>query len=168
MQHEISPNPSPFHNKTNTQPQHMLEATREAKANVAATLSATDTIVVPTLSLVVSKAILPNLIVVSQVDRKFIFCTAGNQTLYCLDQHAVDERIKLEALEKQLCPSKTRLCFATTCALTPPVCVKISYKEADTLQRHAAIIASWGFHYTLLSRDKVDEEEDTLELDGEW
>ena len=67
----------------------------------------------------VDRALIDRAVAIAQVERKFVIATAVNddatrashsgesaplprQTLLCIDQHAADERVKLEGLERQL------------------------------------------------------------------
>nr|GAT45012.1 mismatch repair-related protein [Mycena chlorophos] len=49
------------------------------------------------------KSDLSNARVIDQVDRKFIACLMANSSLVLIDQHAADERVRVERFLKQLC-----------------------------------------------------------------
>lgn len=99
----------------------------------------------------VDKSIIFNLIVINQVDDKFILVTDSN-AVYCLDQHAVDERIQLETLEEevaqlQLCSNiPTYLVHSTFATTSIEASMIVSYKET---------LHSWGFQYKIRSENSI-------------
>lgn len=122
-----------------------------------------------------SKEGLSNAKVIAQVDKKFILIgitrapkgksrdnspCIPQQLLVLVDQHAADERIRIEGLLADLC-SKPLLgkkvvpdCvhpvsnIATT-LLVIPVAFDIDAREYDLFTRHASHFANWGVLYTL-------------------
>ena len=108
--------------------------------------------------------------IIAQVDTKFIlarftntgFKEAGSardgDVLVLIDQHAADERIKVEQLLESLCkkPSANTESIQTemglrsaieTCLLTRPIIVEINAKEGLLLQRCAPYFSRWGVLY---------------------
>jgi DNA mismatch repair protein MLH3 len=122
-----------------------------------------------------SKAGLLSAIVVRQVDNKFIlvkmrtgsqgvgplrFSENGNELLALIDQHAADERIRVEGLLVDLCkaPSKTiqdlfsPLGFTSaidTIPLVKPVTFSIRANEYAIFKSRAAYFARWGILFDL-------------------
>ena len=120
-----------------------------------------------------SKAALRSAAVISQVDRKFLLITTDTAALskttlqdpssrlvVLIDQHAADERIRVENLLVELCkrPSTEianlrsnldhRSAIATT-ELLLPISFKIQLSERELFKRHAAHFAQWGILYDM-------------------
>nr|POE85446.1 dna mismatch repair protein mlh3 [Quercus suber] len=114
-----------------------------------------------------SKALLRNMKVIAQVDRKFILCkitrntsNAGETSLVIVDQHAASERVILESLLAELC---TAIDFSTPAAnlvtnlgqrstvttilLDKHLQFDISETEYHLSIRHAKFFAQWGILY---------------------
>lgn len=114
---------------------------------------------------------------VAQVDRKYIMCVtpqAGNAeqrpqlALLCMDQHAVDERIRLErnvASYVLACvhaasgstgnvPADTSAAYSS-CALPEPAAVLLQQREAAVLasEHGASWMQFWGFRYAITRKD---------------
>ena len=112
--------------------------------------------------------------VISQLDRKFLLLkipvqSPGRSTqidgnasslLAIVDQHAADERCKVESLLKELCAIKraseddltSNLGHQTSVAsiaLQKPICFGASYRELPLFRRHAQFFAQWGILYDL-------------------
>jgi DNA mismatch repair protein MLH3 len=121
----------------------------------------------------ISKDALRNAEVVSQVDKKFILVklrtsdmktpsrgleTAYSGMLVIVDQHAADERIRIEGLMEELCtllpdgssasPAESRV---QTTYLEKPLAFDLSHKEIALLGTHKAHFADWGILYDLPS-----------------
>ena len=121
-----------------------------------------------------SKDSLRNATVISQVDSKFILVKTGPvapnsslegpgcSLLVFVDQHAADERIKVEALLSELCASPSDESRATgsplahrssveTTTLQRPIFFEVHARENGVFRRHAAHFAKWGIFYDLVS-----------------
>ncbi|KAI4182772.1 MAG: hypothetical protein LQ346_006492 [Caloplaca aetnensis] len=127
------------------------------------------------LSTKLSKVKLGNARIISQVDKKFILLktdtprqdatnpTPGKddqQVLFLIDQHAADERIRVEDLLIDLCtsPSPETLCITAslkhkpavaTAFLPKPLCFQIKQQEHPMFTAHAQHFANWGILYDL-------------------
>ncbi|MCJ1283626.1 DNA mismatch repair protein [Xylographa opegraphella] len=124
--------------------------------------------------------------IVSQVDKKFILIKValrssthvrddrlldGNHMLVLVDQHAADERIRIEALLANLCvkatPVATKLVSTLgfhsgieTTKLSNPISFSIKVGEVILFEKHASHFAKWGILYNLnrssLRSDRVE------------
>lgn len=118
--------------------------------------------------------------VVQQVDRKFISCLlpqAGigglsSPQLVLVDQHAADERVRVERLLKPLCEgylqNRTLLCDSLgdvdgnaigLRVLSPPLCIVLTAHEASRLASSPevrAAFADWGFYFDLPLRPRTE------------
>ena len=122
--------------------------------------------------------------VVGQVDKKFILVKmraalspseasdaenkGENYVLALVDQHAADERCKVEELLQELCtpnsspltpPEKTTGSAIETVALDPPVKFEAPATEKTLLQHHARWFADWGLRYDVVDNDRFPNEE---------
>ncbi|KAL8733335.1 MAG: hypothetical protein Q9166_002159 [cf. Caloplaca sp. 2 TL-2023] len=119
-----------------------------------------------TFSTKFSKADLGNAKIVAQVDKKFILVLMASlpededhQILTLIDQHAADERIRVESLLANLCtpPSPETLhhtprpAVATT-LLPKPMTFQIKAQEHRMFVTHAQHFANWGILYNLTGR----------------
>jgi len=113
-----------------------------------------------------SKTLLAQAVVVSQVDQKFILAkvpttpygTADNSPSYSLliiDQHAADERCRVEALMRgyfqlQWVENRENLCswVAVTEALDQPLRFDVTYQDAVVLKAIQSFFEHWGIFYT--------------------
>jgi len=113
--------------------------------------------------------------IISQLDNKFILIkmpTGGSKSaevetssrddlLVIMDQHAADERCKVEELLKQLCegtttalPLRSNLGHeprVRTSRLDKPITFETSAAETEMLGNHAGYFAKWGILYDILS-----------------
>ena len=119
-----------------------------------------------------SKKGLLNADIISQVDKKFILVkiiedpinTADvapirNELLVLIDQHAADERIRIETLLRDLCskptvipPFQSSLGYGssiTTTVLTKAISYQIQPREISLFETHASYFAYWGVLYDL-------------------
>jgi len=134
-----------------------------------------------------SKQGLQNATVVAQVDKKFILIQMAmsspakgmgglddidDYVLVLVDQHAADERIRIEALLADLCTKTTdntnqisthlglRSSIETT-RLAKPVTLEISPREYTLFEKNATYFANWGILYDLTpSHQSLSELED--------
>ncbi|KAK2777686.1 DNA mismatch repair protein [Emmonsiellopsis sp. PD_33] len=101
---------------------------------------------------------------IAQVDKKFLLLRMpapagrdeGNQQILVLvDQHAADERRRIEQLFEELCglsPTDSEPAPSgqvSTVPLSKPISFKVSRQEGELLQSHSDYFASWGCIYTL-------------------
>ena len=102
-------------------------------------------------SAALSKDALKNSRVISQVDRKFVLIcleeetqrllNEGSELLVLVDQHAADERIRVEGLLASLGSSSTQL--------AKPIVFELQLREHGLLTRCAAYFADWGILYDI-------------------
>ena len=99
-----------------------------------------------TVSTHLSKADLQSARVIAQVDRKFILVsvnpTSNSILLVLIDQHAADERIRVESLLHDL-QSQPPV------AVTKPLVFEIPTRECNLFITHATFFARWGITFTL-------------------
>lgn len=98
-----------------------------------------------------SKKALKRAEVVAQIDQKFILIRMeegsstskdhDGQLLVLVDQHAADERIRVEGLLADLSSNPT--------SLAKPIIFEIPARENELLTRHAAHFTSWGIVYNI-------------------
>ena len=106
----------------------------------------------PYFSAKLSKIVLKSARIISQVDRKFILICMnnhsqadtieGNELLVLVDQHAADERIRVERLLAELGSSRA--------TLSKPIIFEIQAREHVILARQAAYFADWGILYEVV------------------
>lgn len=101
-----------------------------------------------------SKSIFNQLQVICQVDRKFILVTGKSPEhqsfLLCIDQHAADERVRLEKLEKQIFGTSGRERNVQVHIHEESLVLSVNHKERDTLLFHEDVVRSWGFDFEFL------------------
>lgn len=114
--------------------------------------------------------------VISQVDRKFVACLIGvdnwpsteasevlceasirhgaGKTLILVDQHAADERVRVERFLKEICSGflsyHDKSGGVETMQLSPPIPVLLTHREASRLSQVPAYqkaFESWGVHF---------------------
>ena len=137
----------------------------------------------------ISKQGLENATVIAQVDRKFILIQVAlsssteetnesdhddddNYVLVLVDQHAADERIRIESLLTDLCTKATertshvqsQLGLRSSIETTPlfkPLTVYISAREHTLFEENASYFAKWGILYDLsMPRQGVSKSDD--------
>jgi len=97
--------------------------------------------------------------IVAQVDKKFILIKTevsdqinedrGN-ILVIVDQHAADERIRVESLMEELCsPSENSESGILTRYLDKPIVFEVSRKEITLLLAQKSYFSRWGILYDL-------------------
>jgi DNA mismatch repair protein MLH3 len=120
----------------------------------------------------ISKDALRNAEVISQVDKKFILVKlhpsgdneTGNGTmLVIIDQHAADERIRIEGLMEELCmPPPPDLSAEVGVQSTPlenPLSYALSAKEIHLFGTHRPHFTDWGIVYDLPAQSARTEGE---------
>lgn len=104
-----------------------------------------------------SKTMLESLHAIRQVDRKFILARVSDAStgtlLLCIDQHAADERVKLEQLERELFGPDGDDLHIDVCELAPPLVMQLNAKEVHTLAAHGDIVRAWGFEFDFVERE---------------
>ncbi|KAL9119900.1 MAG: hypothetical protein Q9187_003546 [Circinaria calcarea] len=114
-----------------------------------------------------SRAGLENATILTQVDKKFILVTMttapeddDSQVLVIIDQHAADERIRIESLLADICakPSSQISSIRSalghksaveTTRLAKPVKLQIKPQEHRLFQKYADVFARWGILFDL-------------------
>lgn len=103
------------------------------------------------------KSVLDQVAFVRQVDRKFILVSvkqadgAGkghdSDLLLCIDQHAADERVRLEKLELELFGADGRSRNIDTHEHDPALILQVNASERATIESSDALVRSWGFDF---------------------
>ena len=86
-----------------------------------------------------SKRSLSSLRCVAQVASSWLLCLSRDGCLVCVDQHAADERIRLEDLQQQL------LTLRRSCPLAEPQQLPLMEQERQTLRLHRTQVEEWGW-----------------------
>lgn len=106
--------------------------------------------------------------VIAQVDQKFILIVVeidGARTLAILDQHAADERCRIEDLMRELCeppkgdsqqPAVNHRCRVQSAELRKPLLLRFPRAETQRLMEQAPRFASWGIIYALPGQTRQD------------
>ena len=99
-----------------------------------------------------SKLALKDAKIISQVDKKFfLICMSdrsqndvpkGGELLVLVDQHAADERVRVEGLLRDLSSIPT--------SLAKPIIFETQAREQEILARQAAYFADWGILYDVI------------------
>ena len=90
-------------------------------------------------------------IVLNQIDRKFIACCHRGRevhTILLVDQHAADERIRLERLIQGFCDGTDNECCVP---LEQPLQMHILHEENEVVKLHIKKIEKW--HFRLIIHD---------------
>ena len=101
-----------------------------------------------------TKEMLLSVRVINQLDQKFIICKIDD-LLLAVDQHAADERVRYEKMEKQMfgeCGQKRNLQVEF---LSRPLDVETNEHERYLLERFRACLESWGWSFSLSGQKKV-------------
>jgi DNA mismatch repair protein MLH3 len=128
-----------------------------------------------------AKEELRNALVINQVDRKFIACSVapqnlnddgeGHHTIILVDQHAADERIRVERFLSELCFGFLQENVARR-ALEPPFPVLLTRLEIQALLRpdHVYAFDRWGFGVVVpeATPSSFLEATDDAQLSGEY
>ena len=125
----------------------------------------------------ISKGALRNAEVISQVDKKYILIKlnslnyeveAGENIqgplLVVIDQHAADERIRIEGLMQELCsPQQPNISGDSGIQgiyLEKPLSYIVSKKEITLLQNHRNHFSDWGISYDISAKVTTTDGED--------
>ncbi|CBJ28278.1 MutL protein homolog 3 [Ectocarpus siliculosus] len=84
-------------------------------------------------------------LLIGQAGRKFILLRAKTGAVLCLDQHAADERVKLEELERQVFGEGRERRNVERLLLDPPEKLSITRSDAELLEEHREVLSSWQF-----------------------
>ncbi|KAF1329127.1 DNA mismatch repair protein mlh3, partial [Globisporangium splendens] len=110
----------------------------------------------------ISRSVLKDLEVIRQVDRKFILVQAHDDThgnlLFCIDQHAADERVKLEQLELSIFGPDGDDLNIEVHVYQQPVPMLLNMKESQTLVFNEHIVRAWGFDFEVSESDSTEFE----------
>lgn len=134
---------------------------------------------------------LKEVIVVNQVDSKFVACLLSSssvtddadyglgvssqgpsRTLMLVDQHAADERVRVEWLQREICLAYLRSddgAGVKRIFLDPPVPVLLTRHEKLVLRRSReirALLASWGVEFAPIK--DIGEEDSSSDDDGNY
>ncbi|KAG7389962.1 DNA mismatch repair protein [Phytophthora pseudosyringae] len=94
--------------------------------------------------------------VIRQVDRKFILVqavTSRGRLVLCIDQHAADERVRLEKLEEEMFGRDGSLRRVETQEHEPPLALRMNCKERQVLNNYEELIRSWGFDFEYVTSE---------------
>ncbi|PYH41850.1 putative DNA mismatch repair protein (Mlh3) [Aspergillus saccharolyticus JOP 1030-1] len=92
--------------------------------------------------------------IIAQVDRKFILAAIGpsaskpNTTLVLIDQHAADERCRVEALLASFF-STVSTDITASVRLGDPIVFEIPATEVSLFHRYEKFYSGWGVHYSI-------------------
>lgn len=120
----------------------------------------------------ISRASLEAARVIGQVDQKFILMSVpafrevddssslikdGESTLVLVDQHAADERIRVEALLKDyfIASPTTSVLTANTTVLSKPLNFDLPAHELSIIHQSRGYFRHWGIFYDVLSSDRA-------------
>lgn len=96
-----------------------------------------------------SKDALKNVVFLEQVDHKFLLCRVpiapGRSYLVLFDQHAVDERVRVEQLLKEYCAQVAAGCPDLQ-LLPEPQPFLLDAQTVELLRDHAPDFHRWGLH----------------------
>ncbi|CAM9262126.1 unnamed protein product [Choristocarpus tenellus] len=83
--------------------------------------------------------------VIGQAGRKFILLRAMTGAVLCVDQHAADERVKLEDLERQVYGPARNERNVKKFALNPAEVSPLTRTDAELVEQHRKVLVSWNF-----------------------
>ncbi|KAG7390162.1 DNA mismatch repair protein [Phytophthora pseudosyringae] len=94
--------------------------------------------------------------VIRQVDRKFILVQAATfrgRLVLCIDQHAADERVRLEKLEEEIFGRDGSLRRVETQEHEPPLALRMNFNEHQVVNNYEVLIRSWGFDFECITSE---------------
>lgn len=145
-------NPTPYHHKN-----HCQDGSAQYESGTVG------------MSSRITRKALSSAKIIAQVDRKFILTKvslndveSGPTTgLFMIDQHAADERCRLEELMKDYFgPSQA----AVSEPLDRPITIELSQIEAESLRRRGPYFKAWGIMYSILDEQSHTENTNSLAL----
>eukprot|EP01041_Mallomonas_annulata_P006437 gene6437-13011_t len=95
-------------------------------------------------SLSLTKTMLTNCRVLSQVNACYVLSCTNDSILCCTDQHAADERVQLELLQS------TFQSNITTATVTSEQSAEISSHELFILEQYHSLFTEYGFQYDII------------------
>lgn len=98
----------------------------------------------------ISRASLSTLSVIGQLDTKYILCRSPDGMLLAVDQHAADERVRLECLTRELLDQYKQGEMPSVEA-DPPKVVELDAAERDLVVLHKDTLSQWGWDCILLT-----------------
>ncbi|KAK1932518.1 DNA mismatch repair protein MLH3 [Phytophthora citrophthora] len=104
----------------------------------------------------ISRSVLANLQVIRQVDRKFILVQAATPqgtVVLCIDQHAADERVRLEKLEEEVFGRDGTLRRVEVEHHEPAFVLRMNFTESQVLNQYEDLIRSWGFDFEFMTSE---------------
>jgi DNA mismatch repair protein MLH3 len=139
-----------------------------------------------------SKGALKSAQVIAQVDKKFILAKMhaskvtfdsdlptcnDNQLMVIIDQHAADERCRIEGLLAELCDTSLEsrasqpggvACAVQTTILDRPISVQVSLQEHSLFEKYIKHFANWGILYDAVdpsNNSAIDELQNQHRID---
>lgn len=104
-----------------------------------------------------SKESLRNSQFIAQVDCKFLLvrldASSKTETLVMVDQHAADERCRVERFLDQTCGNVARGEPIELCTFVPPLAVVVSFEEAREMEGRTDRYSTWGIGLEWSERD---------------
>ncbi|KAK9811992.1 hypothetical protein WJX73_006827 [Symbiochloris irregularis] len=82
----------------------------------------------------------------AQIDAKFIAIVTGG-VLTIVDQHAADERVKLEQLRHEVLDEQRMPRKPVSILLVPAERLDLDFQQLATLEAHAAKVSGWGWRW---------------------
>ncbi|GMF20369.1 unnamed protein product [Phytophthora fragariaefolia] len=156
---------------------HWSRMTTTPVKYLAAALQVDNVHILNTLqSIKISKSTLDGMKVIRQVDRKFVLVeadTSRGKLLLCIDQHAADERVRLEKMETDMFGRHGAQRRVETRRHEPPLVLRMNPNEREMLRYHEKMIKLWGFDFEVASsglgalpyaRERLGIEEEELVL----
>jgi len=98
-----------------------------------------------------SKEMLERARVINQVDRKFIFAAIDEKLVICIDQHAADERIRLEMIQKSIFEEGEASEFLSRAIFAEKIELTLTDEQVTHLydNRRREALSKWLFDFTI-------------------